>query len=104
MEPITTAVHLSVLALAAARVTALLVDDAVLEAPRGRLLARLVNRPYLTTLVTCPRCLGFWIAAAWTLAWLRWPDGTVRWAATWAVASLALRCYPPSPRGVGDDD
>ena len=81
--------QLTLVALAVSRVTVLLVDDAILELPRGRLLAKTVGHDYLTTLLTCQRCLGFWVSLAWSLAWFRWPVGSAQAAAPFAVAMLA---------------
>lgn len=81
--------QLAVIALAAGRVTRLLVADAVLDIPRGLVLARLTDHRWATTLATCPWCLGWWVAAAWSGAWALWPTVATAVAVPWAVAVLA---------------
>ncbi len=86
------AAQLIIVVLAVARVTVLVIDDAILERPRGRFLAFTHNRSpdgYLQFMLTCQRCSGFWISLVWSLSWLRWPNGTTLAATPWAVAMLA---------------
>lgn len=81
--------RLLVVTLAVARVTVLFVDDKFLELPRGYLLAKLDQDGYLTYLLTCQRCMGFWVSLTGALAWFRWPIGTTMVAVPWAVATIA---------------
>lgn len=59
--------QLLIYALAAARVTGLIVADSLTEDLRDGILARLDDRPktagsYLATLITCPWCAGMWVS------------------------------------------
>lgn len=83
--------QLIVLALGVARIVHLIVEDRILESVRGRVLARLVRKKHdkLVILLGCVWCVGWWVTLAWSLAWLRWPDGTTLWAIPWAVAMAA---------------
>lgn len=52
--------------------------------------ARVVPANYrgnLAVFLTCPYCAGFWIVVLWWLAWLAWPDGTLFFAAPWALSA-----------------
>lgn len=71
-----------VLALAVHRVTRLLVADKITEPLRQRLGVTRdgTYRPWLGYLVTCPWCVGMWVAAAGVPAaallpwpWIAWP-------------------------------
>lgn len=69
------AVTLIVYALAVARLTGLIVADAITEPVRDALIGWLDDRPNtlgsaIATLITCPWCAGMWIAlAASPLVW-----------------------------------
>ena len=58
--------------------------DSILNRPRDRVVA---TRPRLDSFVACPWCLGFWIAAACTVAWWVWPAVTVAVLLPFAVSS-----------------
>lgn len=75
--------------LASARVTNLLVDDLILEPWRGRLRARLDDRPMLRDAIGCHFCVGFWVSCAWAGAWALWPNTTAWAALPWAVAQAS---------------
>lgn len=67
--------QLLIYALAAARVTGLIVADSLTEEIRDGILERLDDRPrtlgaYLATLITCPWCAGMWVSlVASPLVW-----------------------------------
>lgn len=67
--------QLLVYALAVARVTGLIVADAITEPVRDKILVRLDDRPgtlgeWASTLITCPWCAGMWVSlAAAPLVW-----------------------------------
>lgn len=75
-------------ALAAARVTGLIVSDALTEGIRDAILVKLDDRPatlgsYLATLITCPWCAGMWVSlVASPLVWF--------WHANPVMLALAL--------------
>lgn len=93
-----------ILALAAWRVFNLLAFDDILDRPR-RYITRLGNaleddkgnwknippgyRIGLANFLTCPYCLGFWVALAWWGAWQVYPHETLV-AATPFMLSAAL--------------
>lgn len=77
----------ALLALAAFRVWRLLGDDAVLDRPRDRLLSRDDTGAW-TYFLTCPWCSGFWITAAWWLAWLAWPYEVIVVAVPFALSAV----------------
>lgn len=89
MNELHVVIQLIIIALAAARVTVLVVEDTILDVPRGRLLARLIEYPSLSYLVTCHRCAGFWVSVAWVVAWWAWPDATTLIGLPFAVAAAA---------------
>lgn len=77
------------LALAAWRLFHLVAYDDILDRPR-RYITRLAPswkqegdatgekyREKLGDFLTCPFCLGWWIALVWWLFWLQWPHGTL---------------------------
>lgn len=88
---------------AALRVTRMITDDAITEAPRTWLVTHLGPSHPLTTLLTCPWCIGFWITAVFTAsAW--WPPiaghtayqiGATLLTGSWLVGALATRVDPP---------
>jgi hypothetical protein len=80
------------LALAAFRAWKLVGDDAVLDRPRDWLLDRLGGEASdrgdrASYLMSCPWCLGAWMALAWWLAWLAWPHGAVVVATPFALSA-----------------
>lgn len=71
------ALSLAVMTLAVARVTGLIVSDAITEPLRDRVLVWLDDRPatlgsWLAALIQCPWCTGMWVslAAAPFACWL----------------------------------
>ena len=89
------------LAFAAWRVFHLLAFDDLLDKPR-RYITRLSSswkqegdatgpayREGLAGFITCPFCLGFWIAFGWWLGWLVFPTETV-WLAVPLVLSAGV--------------
>jgi uncharacterized protein DUF1360 len=44
-------------------------------------------RVYLSTLIRCPWCLGFYVSVAWWLLWAQWPRPTLFAATPWAIAA-----------------
>ncbi|HEU4752315.1 MAG TPA: DUF1360 domain-containing protein [Armatimonadota bacterium] len=76
------AVLLLIYALAVARVTGLIVADAITEPVRDRIIARLDDTPgsageWVATLITCPWCAGMWVSlVAAPLVWF-WGDSPV---------------------------
>jgi hypothetical protein len=76
------AVLLLIYALAVARVTGLIVADAITEPIRDRIIARLDDAPgsageWVATLITCPWCAGMWVSlVAAPLVWF-WGDSPV---------------------------
>lgn len=76
------AVLLLIYALAVARVTGLIVADAITEPIRDRIIVRLDDAPgsageWVATLITCPWCAGMWVSlVAAPLVWF-WGDSPV---------------------------
>ncbi len=79
----------TLLALAAWRLFHLIAFDDILDKPR-RYITRLNSgwrqegdatgenyREGLANFLTCPFCMGWWIAIGWWLCWLEWPHGTL---------------------------
>lgn len=70
-----TPVLLAVYALAVARVTGLIVNDAIFDAPRDALMVWLDDRPktagsFVAALIGCPWCVSIWVGAvAAPLVW-----------------------------------
>lgn len=60
------AIVFALMAFAVARVTRFVTSDSIVDAPRDALLRWLARQHLdkLAELVTCPWCIGFWIAAA----------------------------------------
>lgn len=93
---------LGLLGVAAWRVFQLIANDDILDRPR-RYVTRLgskwqkdgdpVPKEYRVTLanwLTCPYCLGAWIALAWWGAWLAWPHGTLVAAVPFVLSALVV--------------
>lgn len=83
--------ELLLLAGAAARVTTLITEDAVLDTPRDRVTEWAVKRDHekLTYFITCPWCVGWWVSLAAWASWQAWPGATLILAALCAVAMIA---------------
>ncbi len=83
---------LILLALAAYRTWRLLAEDTILDPVRGRIYrwvdpeSKRAMRLY--EFLSCPWCLGTWVAAMWWASWYVWPHGTSIVAAPFAVAAL----------------
>ena len=75
---------LILLTLAAYRTWRLLAEDTILDRPRSRL----IRREGVSEFVSCPWCLGFWLAVVWWAAWWAWPHGVLVAAAPFAVSAL----------------
>lgn len=88
--------ELALLGLAAFRVWKLLGDDTILDTPRNALIAWLdkggnrahARAQYVSIMLECPWCAGFWISLAWWGAWALWPHGTLVAAIPFAVSAL----------------
>jgi hypothetical protein len=99
-------VQLAVLALAAHRVTRLLVEDTILDRPRSWVAFH--SHPKVDELLSCPWCTGFWVSLAWAGAFLLWPLGTLAAALPWALSSavglLAARELQGEVQAFGEAD
>lgn len=93
---------LVLLALASFRSWRLLAEDDILDRPR-RYVTRLGStwqkegdqlpkdyRMGLNNFLTCPWCLGFWMALAWWGAWQAWPHGTLVVSVPLALSALLV--------------
>lgn len=76
------------LALAAYRVWRLLAHDTILDPVRRRLLTPDDETGKRWEFISCPYCLGAWVTAAWWLAWLIWPHGSLVVAAPFALSAV----------------
>lgn len=72
----------TLLGLAAYRTWRLVAEDTILDKPRARL------RLDESELVTCPWCLGAWIAVAWWGAWKLWDEPVMVVAVPFALSAL----------------
>lgn len=45
-------------------------------------------RVYVSTLLRCPWCVGFYVSSAWWAAWLAWPHATLIIAVPWALSAV----------------
>jgi hypothetical protein len=86
--------QLVVVALAATRITVLVVADAIADRPRDWLMQ--TRPPWVSVLLSCFWCVGWWVGIAFGLAWLLWPVGTATVAVPLAVA-YACGHLPPDP-------
>lgn len=88
------------LALAAWRTFKLLAADDILDRPR-RYVTRMGDkwqkegdplpagyRYRLAEFLSCPYCLGFWLALGWWGLWQAWPHGTLVASAPLAISAL----------------
>lgn len=71
--------------LAVARLTRLVVEDAILDRPRAWLQSRKPDGP-LAYLLGCPWCVSIWLGAGVAAATYNWPD---RWWVVWPLLALA---------------
>lgn len=93
---------LVLLAVASYRLWRLLAEDDIVDRPRRWLLglgdwkvgqpAPESYREKLADLLTCPWCLGFWIAVGWWGAWLLEPEWAVFAAVPWALSAGVAAC------------
>lgn len=83
--------RLVIASLASARVTNLLIQDTILDTPRAWLYAWLLRRDHTKIVegLQCPWCLGFWVAALWTVSVLVWPIGATAFGLPWSVSMFA---------------
>lgn len=89
MDDLHPLVGLLVAALAAARLTRLVVTDTVVGRPRAWVMARLAKHPKVVEGLECPWCVGWWIALGTTVAVLAAPSVGALVCAPWAVAQAA---------------
>ena len=75
----------TLLGLAAWRVFQLISADDILDRPRRYVTARLSEQ--WQDFISCPYCIGFWIALAWWGAWEKWPHGAVVVSAPLALSA-----------------
>jgi hypothetical protein len=75
---------LVLLSLAAYRTWRLLAEDTIL-APIRR---RLVRGERVSEFVSCPWCLGAWVAVAWWGCWWAWPHTTLIVSVPFVVSAL----------------
>lgn len=71
----------ALLSLAAFRLWRLLAEDTILDGPRAKLVR-------YREFVTCPWCLGAWVAIGWWLAWCAWPHWSLIVATPFAISAL----------------
>jgi hypothetical protein len=45
-------------------------------------------RVYISTLIRCPWCAGFYVSAGWWLLWQAWPHWTMAMSAPWAISAV----------------
>lgn len=74
-------------ALAVARLSVLVTDDRITEAPRRALLRRAKEGGYLEYLAVCQWCVSVWIGAIAAFVWWNWPDA---WWSLGPAAALAF--------------
>lgn len=79
------------LALASWRVFVLLAEDDITERPRRYVTDRVSKK--FSDFLTCPYCLGFWIAVGWWVAWQLWEHGTLVAAAVLAINAGLIAVY-----------
>ncbi len=84
----------ALLALAAYRVWRLLAEDSITDKIRWRIYKATGSREWFIEFVSCPWCLGAWVAVAWWGAWWAWPHtvtiAAVPFALSAAVGSAAM--------------
>jgi Protein of unknown function (DUF1360) len=85
---------LLLLSFAAFRTWKLLADDTILDKPRAwfvygfRKWKGNGTAQYVDDFITCPWCLGFWVALGWWGAFEAWPHGTTIAAVPFAIAAI----------------
>lgn len=81
----------ALLSLAVSRVVLLITQDVILDGPRDRLTewALVRDHDHLAYLITCPWCVGWWVALATWTAWLAAPGATTFIAVPLAVSMAA---------------
>ena len=90
------------------RTTRLATTDTITDPARAQLIHTLHNlhpptARWTVELLTCPHCIGFWIAAAHTLTWQRWGH-TRTWQTAAGTATLAyLTGHIAQRLDTGDD-
>jgi uncharacterized protein DUF1360 len=62
--------------------------DLNLEIPYGEAEQPKTWRVYLSTLIRCPWCMGFYVSVAWWAAWWAWPYASLFVAAPWAISAI----------------
>lgn len=75
---------------AAFRVWRLIAQDTIFDEARDRLVKADSSAEYrqgLDEFLRCPWCMGFWVSAAWWVAWLLFPHATVVAAVPWAISA-----------------
>lgn len=88
-----------VFALAVARVTRLVNQDKITEAPRNAILRRLPDDSLLAYLLLCPWCVSVYVAPpAAVLAWL-WGDSPWVWVPAAALAMSYVTGWLASHEG-----
>lgn len=73
--------------LAVARVTRLVTDDRITEAPRNAVVRRLDPDGLMAYLIFCPWCVSVYTGAAGGAAWWAWGDTRIFTAAVLALAA-----------------
>ena len=96
-----TCTWLLILALAAFRVTRLVIEDSILDPIRNRTIYVWPDHGiggWMKDLFSCPWCIGFWISVDWSVSFYFWPT-TTWWVALpfaiSAVVGLAWRATVP---------
>lgn len=82
-------VELVVLVFAVARVTKLVVDDKIMLPFRKWVLGRSGEDGWFFYLVTCPWCMGIWVAAPMTAITYLWPH-KIWWAVLTFLAAAQM--------------
>jgi len=81
--------HLTMIVLACARLTRLVVEDRLTDAPREWVWKhRPPDQSYVGYLLTCEWCTSVWVATALTAGWWLAPTPTVTFAAGCTIAGL----------------
>lgn len=100
-------VELLVLVFAVARVVRLIVDDKIMLPFRKWVLSKSGEEGWFFYLVTCPWCMGIWVAAPMTAITFAWPHkiwfGVLTFLAVAQMASTLLTFTPEITVNVRDD-
>lgn len=84
----------ALLGLAAYRVWKLVAEDTILDKPRAwfvygfRKWRGNGSAEYVKDFISCPWCLGFWVALAWWGAFEAWPHGTIIATVPLAISAI----------------